>query len=249
MVRPFVVQLQHLIPDVEREMILEDLCGQGAIRVVHFLKEPGRLLISNTYSAGRVEHGCTDMVGVCVTIDDMRDGLIGHLADRPQNIVSESRWRINDDDSLGTHEKHHLVEPIDNPVESTPKLLHEVACAGNGRALSNGRDRSERRHGRTGSPTVGVLAWATAAGEVRLATSDPTVGMVATDKPTPSADRPRNLRRERRATLLVEGPCSWVCSWEFIGNLLLGQQINWTTCLIMSLSSQTHVLRGRGRPA
>src|SRR6266446_6399615 len=70
--------------------------------------------------------------------------------------------------------------------------------------------------GGPGSPTVGVLAWATAAGEVRLTTSESTAGMVATDKPTPSADRPRNLRRVRRATLLVEGPCSWVCSWEFM---------------------------------
>src|SRR5258708_31001232 len=150
MVRPSVVQLQHLIPDMEREMILEDLRGQGAIRVVHFLKEPGRLLMSDTYSAGRIEHGCTDMVGVCVTIDDMRDGLIGHLADRPQNIVSESRWRINDDDPLVTHEKHHLVGTIDNPVESTPNPLHEVTCAGNGPALTNGRARSERRDRRTG---------------------------------------------------------------------------------------------------
>src|SRR5260370_2107881 len=91
------------------------------------------------------------MVGVCVTIDDMGDGLIGHLADRLQNIVSESRWRINDDAPLVTHEKHHLVGTIDNPVESTTNLLHEVAFAGNGRALSNGRDRSERRDGRTGS--------------------------------------------------------------------------------------------------
>ena len=46
MVGPFVVQLQNLITDVEREMLLEDLCGWGAIRVVHFLEEPGRLLMS-----------------------------------------------------------------------------------------------------------------------------------------------------------------------------------------------------------
>src|SRR3989475_10485657 len=39
MVRPFVVQLQHLIPDMEREMILEDLRGQGSIRVVHCIKD------------------------------------------------------------------------------------------------------------------------------------------------------------------------------------------------------------------
>src|SRR5260370_41825565 len=56
MVRPSVVQLQHLITDMEREMILEDLRGQGTIRVFHFLKEPGRLLMSDAHSAGRIEH-------------------------------------------------------------------------------------------------------------------------------------------------------------------------------------------------
>src|SRR5437870_12759762 len=46
---------------VEREMILEDLCGQGAIRVFQFLKDIGRLLMSDPHRAGRIEHGCTDM--------------------------------------------------------------------------------------------------------------------------------------------------------------------------------------------
>ena len=66
------------------------------------MEEGKGFFLGYVFFDGAVEQrGCADVVGVMVTVDQVRDCLVGHALDGGEEVVSEGGWCIDKNDSVG----------------------------------------------------------------------------------------------------------------------------------------------------
>src|SRR5260370_2146329 len=81
------------------------------------------------------EDGCgRDVVDVLVTVDEVGDGLVGHLGNGLEVIRAEAGWCIAGNHASRRDGEHSVICAVRNPIKPAPTLVDNIAFAAQGGA-------------------------------------------------------------------------------------------------------------------
>src|SRR6266568_9354676 len=95
-------ELELLTADLQDMPLVERHARWWAVRIVVAEQQTAILALSDANHIRTEQRGCSNVVRMRVRVDQMRD-LAGHAAgmrhrrDRPQQVVTDGGWRINED--------------------------------------------------------------------------------------------------------------------------------------------------------